>query len=71
MQRLILDVKHVPLPLRRDSLFGVTALALAHRQQRSPSVQALVSSGSSCFFAVVLDQVVKWLKSQVRTRPPP
>lgn len=67
VQTLILDTKGVPLSVRRDCLFGVTALALAHRQQRSPSIQALVSSGSTSFLAVVLDQVVKWLLRQVRT----
>lgn len=65
VQALILDTKGVPLSVRRDALFGVTALALAHRQQRSPSIQALVSTGSTSFLAVVLDQVVKWLLKQV------
>ena len=66
VQALILDTGGVPLSVRRDALFGVTALALAHRQQRSPALQTLVSTGSSSFLAVVLDQVVKWLLRQVR-----
>lgn len=68
VQTLILGTKGVPLSVRRDALFGVTALALAHRQQRSPSIEALVSSGNSSFLAVVLDQVVKWLLQQVLPR---
>lgn len=62
-----MDIKGTPLSVRRAALFGIAALATMHRQARSPDLHKLLHSGPSCFFAVILDQVVKWMVAQVCT----
>lgn len=63
LQALALEPTQAPLDVRRDALFGVTALALAQRQQRAPSDDALVG-GPRCFFAQALSNVTSWMLGQ-------
>ena len=62
---LIADTS-VDLSVRRDAIYGATALALLARQRRLPAGRALISDGPSCLFSNVLEQAITWMKEQVR-----
>jgi hypothetical protein len=69
VQAVIADTT-LDLTVRRDAVYGVTALAMVARQRRVEGAGALVSEAPSCFFADILEQLVTWMR-QVRNLTPP